>query len=72
MPTKKKPKPEPKPGSTLPTRVYLWEGDAGRTAYDVVEEYDGFSDGYIVGTYELVTVSRFSLKPELVPLKGKD
>ena len=50
--------------------MFVWEDDADRTAHDVVEDYN-FPDGSIIGTYELVEVSRFTLKPALVPLKGK-
>ena len=63
---KRKPK-APKPGSKLPKRVYTWENDDGDLlAFPDVTFAD---DGDVIGTYDLVEVSRVVIKTALEPVK---
>jgi len=50
-----KAKPNAKPGSTLPKRVYILEDDSDLIPYTDTEHME---DGDLIGTYELVEVSR--------------
>jgi len=63
---KREPK-APKAGSTLLKRVYIWENEDGDLfAFPDVTFAD---DGDVIGTYDLVEVSRVVIKTALEPVK---
>ena len=62
---KREPK-APKPGSTLLKRVYIWEKDPDLIAYP---DTSSMENGDVIGTYNLVEISRAVVKATLEPVK---
>ncbi|MBU1008434.1 hypothetical protein KKA53_05150, partial [Candidatus Dependentiae bacterium] len=61
--------PNAKPGSTLPKRVYILEDDSDLIPYtDTDTKY--MEDGDLIGTYELVEVSRVVVTRTMEPVKA--